>query len=281
MSYCELGLTREGNVRTLSCLQWLYLPQDQSLLPLLRFPCLLLLPQTRGPRVLVPSFHSTPSLQPISLALCHLVVKTKLMVQLCRHLVRPHQLGHVSLISLHILPFSLLVTSPGGDLDAASFSQSEMAAYNEVLHWRKNFFPVPYGSVGKRFVSDMSRLYRAYAAASSLEGVTLAAACIMPTLLLQNPSSTSKTVVHREYLERRLHSWEKGDVNALVKEGRSIQHHLKPRPTSRKVETSLANRFAKLMFKGNTAGATPLGVFYTCMSNWTPLQGVLPQCWML
>ena len=130
-----------------------------------------------------------------------------------------------------------------------------MAAYNEVLHWRKNFFPVPYGSVGKRFVSETSRLYRAYAAASSLEGVALAAACIMPTLLLQNPSSTSKTVVHIEYLERRLDSWEKGDINALVEEGRSIQRHLKPRPTSRKVQTSLANRFARLMFKGDTAGA--------------------------
>lgn len=57
-----------------------------------------------------------------------------------------------------------------GDLDAASFSQSVMAAYNEVLHWQKNFFPVPYGSFGKRFMSEMSQLYRAYAAASSLEG---------------------------------------------------------------------------------------------------------------
>lgn len=77
----------------------------------------------------------------------------------------------------------------------------------------------------------------------------------MPTLLLQNPSSTSKTVVHIKYLERRLDSWEKGDINALVEEGRSIQCHLKPRPTSRKVQTSLANHFAKLMFKGGTAGA--------------------------
>ena len=52
-------------------------------------------------------------------------------------------------------PYSPL-QSPGdftwGDLDAASFFQSVMAAYNEVLHWRKNFFPVLYGSVGKRFV---------------------------------------------------------------------------------------------------------------------------------
>lgn len=61
-------------------------------------------------------------------------------------------------------PYSPL-QSPGdftwGDLDAAS-SQSVMAAYNEVLHWRKNFFPVLYGSVGKRFVSEMSRLYRVH-----------------------------------------------------------------------------------------------------------------------
>ena len=108
------SLMREGSVRILSCLPRLYLPRDQSLLGLLRFPCLLLLPQTLGLRVLLPSFHSTPLLQPISLALHHLVVKTKLVVQLCRHLVRPRPLDHVSLISLHILLFSLLVTSPGG-----------------------------------------------------------------------------------------------------------------------------------------------------------------------
>ena len=111
------SLTRERSVKTLSCLPRLYLPRDQSLLSLLgllRFPCLLLLHQTLGLRVLLPSFHSTPFLQPISLALRHLVVKTKLVVQLCRHLVRPRPIGHVSLISLHILLFSLLVTSPGG-----------------------------------------------------------------------------------------------------------------------------------------------------------------------
>ncbi|XP_019860066.1 PREDICTED: uncharacterized protein LOC109588333 [Amphimedon queenslandica] len=77
----------------------------------------------------------------------------------------------------------------------------------------------------------------------------------MPTLLLQNPSPKSKSRDHITYLERRLNSWEKGDMLALVEEGRSIQRQFKPRPTTWKAQVNLANRFAKLMFKGDVAGA--------------------------
>ena len=39
-----------------------------------------------------------------------------------------------------------------GKLDATSFTQSLEAAYNEVTHWRKNLFSVPFGNAGKKFV---------------------------------------------------------------------------------------------------------------------------------
>ena len=142
-------------------------------------------------------------------------------------------------------PFSPIPSSAiftWGDSDADSLTEAVMSAYKEVLHWQKNLFPVPHGNIGRSFVNELSRLYKAYAAASSLEGVALAAACIMPTLLLQNPSPRSKTRDHITYLERRLNSWEKGDILALVEEGRSIQRQFKPRHTSRKAQVNLANR---------------------------------------
>ena len=46
-------------------------------------------------------------------------------------------------------------------LDSAAFSQALDSAYLEVAHWRKNCFDVPRGLVGKQFVSELARLFRA------------------------------------------------------------------------------------------------------------------------
>ena len=74
-----------------------------------------------------------------------------------------------------------------GQLDASTFSQSLEATYNEVGHWKKNTFLVPYGSAEKRFVSELSMLYHGYCEGSALESVTLKATTVMALLLLQKP----------------------------------------------------------------------------------------------
>jgi hypothetical protein len=48
----------------------------------------------------------------------------------------------------------------------------------------------------------------------------------MQSLLLQKPFVKSKTQDHACYLERRLNQWLKGDIKALVNEGKCIQRHL-------------------------------------------------------
>ena len=57
-------------------------------------------------------------------------------------------------------------------------------AYEEVVHWRRNLFQVPSGSAGKAFVTELARLYQAYADGSSLESVALKACTVAPILLL-------------------------------------------------------------------------------------------------
>ena len=42
-------------------------------------------------------------------------------------------------------------------------------AYEEVVHWRRNLFQIPSGSAGKAFMTELARLYQAYADGSSLE----------------------------------------------------------------------------------------------------------------
>ena len=80
-----------------------------------------------------------------------------------------------------------------GEIDSASIMESMDLAYAEIVHWRKNTFTVPFGNTGKGFVSELSRLYKAYAERSALEAIALKACTIMPILLSQKPS---KIVVH-------------------------------------------------------------------------------------
>ena len=81
--------------------------------------------------------------------------------------------------------------------------------------WRKQLFPVPWGSVGYAFVSELSRRYRAYAEGSALECIALKAVAIMPGLLLQKPDPKSKHKEHQVCLERWLKLWKEGNFQAL------------------------------------------------------------------
>ena len=144
-----------------------------------------------------------------------------------------------------------------GNLSGPDFAMTLDATYAEVVHWRRNCFTVPYGKGGKEFVRELSRLFLAFGSASALEAVTLKAATVFPILLLQKPSSASKTKNHITCLERRLACWSKGDLDELVREGRAIQQRL-PKQRSAKANTSLSRSFASLMFRGKCKAALDL-----------------------
>lgn len=135
-----------------------------------------------------------------------------------------------------------------------SFCKALKAVYDEVVHWRKNYFKIPLGNAGKSFVAEMARLYSAFAAGSTLECVTLRATIVLPILVLQLPHRRSKPKEHANGLERHLKAWKEGD---LVDEGRTIQLRL-PRTHNTKSESNLARTFANLMFKGKTHAALNL-----------------------
>ena len=85
-----------------------------------------------------------------------------------------------------------------------SFIDSLHATYTEVVHWRPNYFRLPNGNAGKSFVSELARLFKAFATGSALESIALKAATVLPILLLQKPSRNSKVKVHISCLERRI-----------------------------------------------------------------------------
>ena len=80
-------------------------------------------------------------------------------------------------------------------VDGADFTQIVSAAYAEVMHWRHNLFLTPSGKAGKRFTSELARLFHAYSEGSGLEPIALKAAmhghaCTAPsktTLFIKSP----------------------------------------------------------------------------------------------
>ena len=74
-----------------------------------------------------------------------------------------------------------------GNHNAEDFSHALEASYSEVVHWRLNSFKVPLGKAGKEFVHELSRLFLAFASASSMESIALKATIVLPILLLQKP----------------------------------------------------------------------------------------------
>jgi hypothetical protein len=113
-----------------------------------------------------------------------------------------------------------------GELDGETFAHSVDCCYAEIVHWRRNLFKIPSGKSGKSFVRELTRLFRAFGDNSALECVALKAAMVLPALLLQKPHARSKAKDHSTHLERRLKLWEKGDIDTLVIEGRTIQRKL-------------------------------------------------------
>ena len=145
-----------------------------------------------------------------------------------------------------------------GQQSSESFTYSLHATYSEVVHWRPNLFRVTQGHVGSAFVSELARLFNAFATASALESVALNAATVLPILLLQKPSRNSKLKQHISCLERCMKIWQAGDLNELVLERRTIQKRLpKTSPDSEK-DRRRASNFSKLMCHGKVKEALDL-----------------------
>ena len=106
-------------------------------------------------------------------------------------------------------------------------------------------------------MSQLARLYQAFGSASALESMALKATIVLPILLLQKPSKVSKTKAHVKCLERRLQHWLNGDLEELMREGRTIQQRL-PKGGPTRASPNLARTFSNLMFKGKCKAALDL-----------------------
>ena len=88
--------------------------------------------------------------------------------------------------------------------------------YNMVVYWRKSLFLLSSGSTGKRFIEEMTILINSWTFRSEQDTIVMKALMVLPTLLLEKTSFTSKSKNDVETLKRRLNQWKDGQIEKLL-----------------------------------------------------------------
>ena len=137
------------------------------------------------------------------------------------------------------------------------FTREVEFVYENVVYWRKNIFKIPSGAAGKNVIRECTRLIKAWTSKSALKNIAWKCFMLMPQLLLQKPSKTSKSKDHSEALKRRLLDWQKGNIMNIFDECTTIQKRIKKNSSANSIEAML-KKFAILMKQGNANGAVKL-----------------------
>ena len=143
-----------------------------------------------------------------------------------------------------------------GEISVEEFIESINAAYEEIVLLKKNVFSIPFGKLGKDFVSQLTFWLRQFNVKTHLNPIALKALIDMPILLLAKPSTSSKNKDHVLCLTKRLNDWKLGNIDSLLREARFIQKKM----TSKIKEQNqgLSKTFAKLISEGKTCSAIRL-----------------------
>ena len=111
-----------------------------------------------------------------------------------------------------------------GELTEADSIQAIHRAYQASVHFTPNTFSVPYGGVGRKFVSKLSKFYLCFGEAGSFASHAFSIAAVFQQLMLQRPHCDS--VKYSVLLENRLQLWSDGSVTELLREALTIQKSL-------------------------------------------------------
>jgi len=144
-----------------------------------------------------------------------------------------------------------------GDGNGNEFTKDVDLIYGKIVFWKKNIFMLPTGNAGKSYINELTRLLHSWTSKTALVDIALKAMMIMPSLLLQKPSRTSKAKDHLKALERRLDLWNPGNILELLHEAETIQKSLKTICSKRYI-SEISKKFASHMHKGNVNAAIKL-----------------------
>ena len=144
-----------------------------------------------------------------------------------------------------------------GQRKGSEFTADIEHAYEQIVYWRQKLFLLPTGKSGKKFIREITRLVNSWIDQTALRPIALKAIMVMPALLLQKPSRTSKSKDHLAALSRRLDLWEQGNIFDLLHEGQTLQNQFKSAKKTMSVN-EISRKFIDKMSKGNINGAIKL-----------------------
>ena len=129
--------------------------------------------------------------------------------------------------------------------------------YDTIVHWRKKFFQVPWGSSGKLFTAELTRLLRSYVDTGGADHQALAAFFSFPALMLQSVHNQNRNRENSEHLLRRLDLWSQGKYTQLLDEGAALQRNLTINGYGKRPgRDDAAHHFSNLVTSGRIHQAT-------------------------
>ena len=103
-----------------------------------------------------------------------------------------------------------------GNVNLNEVKQSITEICEECVYWRRNLFLLPSGIAGKQFIEECTRLINDWANNAPLKPIALKALMIMPSLLLQKVSKTSKAKDHSGQLKETVRHVERRVFDKLT-----------------------------------------------------------------
>ena len=135
-------------------------------------------------------------------------------------------MGSMDIIAPHLPPYEKIDHAPNiqhNGIHGKEFADIIDGTYDELVKWRKNAFIVP---SGKKIVNLLTFWLDHFNNNTCYKGIALKVFMVLPSLLLQKPSTNSKMKEHSHVLEGRIKLWNEGRINELLIECRSIQRKL-------------------------------------------------------
>ena len=150
--------------------------------------------------------------------------------------------------------FPIIEVWPINNVADAEFINLISNTYDEIVHYRRNLFNVPSGKAGKEFIDELTHWLRHFNTSSNLNSIAIKAFMVLPSLMLQKPTSKSKAKEHSECLLRRLKQWKNRDLEQILKEVRLIQKRFKSNKKTKSTE-DISRIFGKLVMEGKISAA--------------------------
>ena len=142
------------------------------------------------------------------------------------------------------------------DIPGETFANLANDLYNEIVTWKKDLFKLPTGNAAKAFIKELSLWLERFNHKTDHHSISLKVHIILPALMLQKPSKTSKSQEHCKKLEDRQAAWKDGRTDELIQECRTIQRVFSS--NERRNKEGKAKTFAKFVFQGKTNAAMKL-----------------------